>query len=81
MSFTVRDITGNADLFRAAFPNWPSPEPERPTFLDGSAEPTDIGGRTLGEMVRDERMTEASELWPENWSFAPRRCRPSSATA
>jgi len=26
---TVRDICGNADLFRAAYPHWPHAEPER----------------------------------------------------
>jgi hypothetical protein len=25
---TVRDICGNADLFRRAYPNWPHAEPE-----------------------------------------------------
>ena len=28
MAMTVGDITGNADLFRQAYPNWPHPEPE-----------------------------------------------------
>ena len=28
MSLTVHDITGNADLFRRAYPNWPHAEPE-----------------------------------------------------
>jgi hypothetical protein len=28
MSMTVRDICGNADLFRAACPHWPHAEPE-----------------------------------------------------
>jgi hypothetical protein len=27
MTMTVRDICGNADLFRAAYPNWPHAEP------------------------------------------------------
>lgn len=26
---TVRDITMNADVFRAAYPHWPHPEPDR----------------------------------------------------
>jgi hypothetical protein len=28
VSVTVRDILMNADTFRAAYPNWPHPEPE-----------------------------------------------------
>jgi len=28
---TVRDITGNADEFRRAYPSWPHPEPDQPT--------------------------------------------------
>jgi hypothetical protein len=40
MAFTVRDIVMNADLFRAAYPNWPRPEPAPPAVT--------IGGRLYG---------------------------------
>jgi hypothetical protein len=29
---TVRDICLDPDLFRAAFPHWPHPEPDEPVF-------------------------------------------------
>jgi hypothetical protein len=38
---TVRDITLNADAFRAAYPNWPSAEPAAPPAVT-------IGGRLYG---------------------------------
>jgi hypothetical protein len=38
---TVRDITLNADAFRAAYPNWPSAEPAAPPAVT-------IAGRLYG---------------------------------
>jgi hypothetical protein len=34
MALTARDIIVNADAFRAAYPHWPHPEPERGTDMD-----------------------------------------------
>jgi len=49
---TVRDITMNADAFRAAYPNWPSAEPAAPPAVT-------IGGRVYG---LDDAMSASAVL-------------------
>ena len=56
MSLTVRDILLDADAFRRSYPRWPYPEPDETGQPSG---PLDTGGRTLAEMVREERWQEA----------------------
>jgi hypothetical protein len=57
MPLSASDLLHDADAFRRAYPNWPHPEPEP----RAEPEPLGVGGRTLSEMVRDERWAEASE--------------------
>jgi hypothetical protein len=54
---TVRDICHDADAFRRSYPHWPHPEPETEPGIQ--PEPADIAGRSLDEMVRDERWQES----------------------
>jgi len=56
MSLTAHDLLTDADAFRRAYPRWPHPEPEPAAE---PPEPLDLGGRTLDEMVREERQQEA----------------------
>lgn len=44
MPMTAHDILHNADLFRAAYPNWPLSSPER----EDPAEPVNPGGPSCG---------------------------------
>ena len=53
MSYTVGDILGDADLFRAAYPRWPHAEPEPPR-LEHPPMTTTTAHDTNGTLTRDE---------------------------
>ena len=57
MSLSASDLLHNADVFRRAYPSWPSAEPEERAVTEPA--PADIAGRSLDEMVRDERWAES----------------------
>ena len=57
MSLSASDLLHDADVFRRAYPRWPSAEPEESAM--SAPDPADVAGRSLDEMVRDERWQEA----------------------
>lgn len=60
MPVTVRDICGNADVFRSAYPSWPHPEPERTAPSPVLVVPgRHAGGQTDSEQVLEDRWRDA----------------------
>jgi hypothetical protein len=65
MPVTVRDISRNADTFRAAYPNWPATEPDKTTAASAPASRPEITATSPAELTDAERQMLLEDQWRE----------------